>query len=151
VALSSHHPTARCLHKQHPGQQGGGKRLPVPLGGEVPRVHPVVVLVAPPSPAVGGRLQQVVGVLHGVGVGAQVQVLGHHLLRGDGAATQQHLVVVRGVQEAVVVAGGQAVRLETPQAGVVRIRRHRAGGTCDGYRLMAWEGSKKQYCLSKAQ
>jgi len=135
VALNSRHPTARCLHKQqHLGQQGGGKRLLVPLGGEVPRVHPVVVLVAPAPAAVGGRLQQVAGVLHGVE--AQVQVLGHHLLRGDGAATQQHLVVVRGVQEvqeAVVVAGGQqAVRLETRQAGVVRIRRRKVGGTCDG-------------------
>lgn len=148
VALSSRHPTARCLHKyQHPGQRGGGKRL-VPLGGEVPREHPVVVVlvavVARPAAAaaVGGRLRQVVGVLHGVG--ARVLGQGHHRQRGYGAATQ-HLVVVvvRGVQEAVgvvVVAGGQAaVRLETRLDGVVRIRRRRAGGTCDGYFLLASE------------
>jgi len=131
VALSSHHLTARCLHKQHPGQQGGGKRL-VPLGGEAPRVHPVVVVApAPAVAAVGGRLQQVVGVLHGV----EAQVLGHHRQRGAGIATQ-HLAV-RGVQEAVVVAGGQAAQLETLLAGVARIRRHRAAGTCDGYCLLA--------------
>jgi hypothetical protein len=128
--LSSHHPTARCLHKrEHQGQQGGGKKL-VLLGGEAPpRVHPVLLLVAPPPPAVGGRLQQVgVGVLHGV----EAQVLEHHRQRGDGVATQQ--LVVRGVQEAVVLVGGrEAVQLETPQAGVARIRRHRAVGTCDGY------------------
>jgi hypothetical protein len=73
----------------------------VPLGGEVPRVHPVVLLavVAPPAAAVGGRLQQVVGVLHGVE--ALVLGQGHRRQRGDGAA-MQHLVVVvvRGVQEA---------------------------------------------------
>jgi len=125
------------------------------------------VLVGVPAAAaavVGGRLQQVVGVLHGVaaqvlgqghhrqrGRGAATQHLvaqvleqGHHRQRGDGAATQ-HLVVVvvvvvRGVQEAVVVAGGQAaVQLETPQAGVARIRRHRAVGTCDGYCSLALE------------
>ena len=127
---SHHHPTAHCLRKQHPGQQGGGKRL-VPLGGEVPRVHPVVLvaLVVPPAAAaVGGRLQQVgVGVPHGV----EVLVLGHHRQRGDGVATQ-HLVV-RGMQEAVLVGGGEAVQLEIPQAGVVRTHRHRAVGTCDGY------------------
>jgi hypothetical protein len=114
----------------------------------VPRVHPVVVVlvavVARPAAeaeaAVGGRLRQVVGVLHG----AQVLGQGHHRQRGDGAATQ-HLVVVvvRGVQEAVaavVVAGGQAAaRLETRLDGVVRIRRRRAGGTCDGYCLLASE------------
>jgi hypothetical protein len=76
--------------------------------------------------AAGGRLQQVVGVLHGV----EAQVLGHHRRRGGGIATQ-HPVVVRGVQEAVVVAGGQAVQLETRLAGVAQIRRHRAAGTCD--------------------
>lgn len=127
--LSSHHPTARCLHKQErPGQQGGGKKR-VLLGGEAPpRVHPVLLLVAP-APAVGGRLQQVgVGVLHGV----EALVLERHRQRGDGVATQ-HLVV-RGVQEAVVLVGGrEAVQLETPQAGVARTPRHRAVGTCDGY------------------
>ncbi len=124
MAPSSHQPTARCLHKRRPGQQGGDKS-PVPLGGEVPRVHPVVA---------AGRLQQVVGVLDGV----EPQVLGYPLQRGDGAATQ-HLVV-RGVQEAAVVAGGQAVQLETPrQGGVVQIRKHRAAGTCDGYCLPASE------------
>jgi hypothetical protein len=138
VALSSHHPTARCLHKlQHPGQQGGGKRL-VPLGGEVPRVHPVALVLVAAAAAVGGRLQQVVvGVLHGVE--AQVLGLGHHRQRGDGAAMQHLVVVVRGVQEAIVVAGGQAAQLETPQAGVARIRRHRAVGTCDGYCSLASE------------
>lgn len=96
----------------------------------------LVLLVAAAAAAVGGRLQQVVvGVLlHGLE--AQVLEQGHHRQRGDGVATQ-HLVVVRGVQEAqeaqeaVAVAGGQAVRLETRQAGVARIR-HRAAGTCDG-------------------
>jgi hypothetical protein len=43
----------------------------------------------------------------------------------------QHLVLVRGVQQAV--AGGQAVQLETLLAGVARICKHRAVGTCDGY------------------
>ena len=128
---------ARCLHKQHPGQQGGGKKL-VPLGGEAPRVHPVVGVVgaaAAAAAAVGGRLQQVVGVLHGV----EAQVLGHHRQRGDGVATQHLPVVVRGVQEAVVVAGGrQAAQVETPPAGVARIRRRRADGTCDGYCVLAW-------------
>ena len=133
---SSHQPTARCLlHKQHPGQLGGGKRL-VPLGGELPRVHPVllvgqVVVAAVAAAAVGGRHQQVaVGVLHGV----EAQVLGHHRLRGDGVATQ-HLVVVvvvRGVQEAAVVGGEEGVQLRTRLDGVVRIRRRRAVGTCDG-------------------
>jgi len=66
--------------------------------------------------------------LHGV----EAQVLGHHYQQGAGVATQ-HLVM-RGVQEAVVVGGG-AVQLKTPHAGVVRIRRHRAVGTCDGYCL----------------
>ena len=91
----------------------------------------MLLLVAPP-PAVGGRLQQVgVGVLHG----AEALVLGRHRQRGDGVATQQ--LVVRGVQEAVAVVGGrEAVLLETPLAGVVRIRRHRAVGTCDGHYLL---------------
>jgi len=96
-------------------------------------------VVAPPAAAVGGRLQQVVGVLHGVE--ALVLGQGHRRQRGDGAA-MQHLVVVvvRGVQEAVVVAGGrQAVQLETPQGGVARIRRRRAVGTCDGYCSLSWE------------
>ena len=92
----------------------------------------VVVAPAPAVAAVGGRLQQV-GVLHGV----EAQVLGHHRQRGAGIATQ-HLAV-RGVQEAVVVAGGQAAQLETLLAGVARIRRHRAAGTCDGYCLLALE------------
>ena len=32
-------------------------------------------------------------------------------------------------------------QIETPQAqaGVARIRRHRAVGTCDGYCLLAWK------------
>jgi len=49
------------------------------------------------------------------------------------------VVVVRGVEQAVVVAGGRqaTVRLETPQAGVARIRRHKVVGTCDGYSLEA--------------
>jgi len=90
------------------------------------------VAAAAAAAAVGGRLQQV-GVLHGV----QARVLGqgHHRQWGDGAA-MQHLVV-RGVQEAVLVAGGQAVQLETPQAGVARIRRRRPVGTCDGYCSLA--------------
>ena len=92
----------------------------------------MLLLVAPPA-AVGGRLQQV-----GVGVlqhGAEALVLGRHRQRGDGVATQQ--LVVRGVQEAVAVVGGrEAVLLETPLAGVVRIRRHRAVGTCDGHYLL---------------
>jgi len=115
---------ARCLHKRRLGHQGGDKSL-VPLGGEAPRVHPVVA-------AAGGRLQQAVGVLHGV----EAQVLGHLLQRvGDGAA-MQHLGV-RGVQEAVVVAGGLAVQPETPRrAGVAQIHKHRAAGTCDGYCLL---------------
>jgi hypothetical protein len=53
---------------------------------------------------------------------------------GDGVATQQ--LVVRGVQEAVVVGGREADLLETPLAGVARIRRHRAVGTCDGHYLL---------------
>jgi len=101
-----------------------------------------VVVPAAAAAAVGGRLQQVVGVLHGVEAQAQAQVLGqgHHRQRGDGAATQ-HLVVVRGVQEAAVVAGGrgQAAQLETPQGGVARIRRHKAVGTCDVYCSLASE------------
>ena len=56
----------------------------------------------------------------------------------------QHLVLVRGVQEAV--AGGQAVQLETLLAGVARIRKHRAVGTCDGYLGSALICSKKEYC-----
>jgi hypothetical protein len=132
AARSSHQPTARCRHRQHPGQQGGDKRL-VLLGGEVPRVLPVVlveVVAAAAAAAVGGPRQRV-GVLHGV----EAQVLGHPLQRGDGAPIQQHLLVllVRGVQQAV--AGGQAVQLETTLAGVVQIRKHRAVGTCDGYCL----------------
>jgi hypothetical protein len=125
---------ARCLHQQQrPGQQGGAKSL-APLGGDLPRVHPVVVVAAAAAAAVGGRLQQVVGVPHGV----EAQVLGHHRQRGDGAA-MHHLV--RGVQEAVVVAGGRAVQHETPplQAGVAQIRRHKVAGTCDGYCLPASE------------
>ena len=69
---------------------------------------------------------------------------------------QQHLMLVRGVQEAEVVE--LAVQLETlPVAGVVRICKHRAVGTCDpcdGYCLRPWSAlidrwltcSKKQYC-----
>jgi hypothetical protein len=112
---------------------------------------PVLVAAEAAAAAVGGRLQQVVGVLlHGLG--AQVLGQGHHHQRGDGAAMQQ-LGVVRGVQEAVAVAGGQAVRPETRQAGVARIRRHRVAGTCDGYCLLDQRltiYSKQIYCLSKA-
>ena len=124
---NSHRSTARCRHRQHhPGQQGGGRRLPVPLGGDLPREHPVAAAVA--AAAVGGPLQRV-GVLHGV----ETQVLGHPPQQGGGVPLlqqHQHLVLVRGVQEAV--AGGQAVQLETLLAGVARIHKHRAVGTCDG-------------------
>lgn len=126
AARSSHQPTARCRHRQHLGRQGGDKRL-VPLGGEVPRVLPVVLLVvAAAAAAVGGRRQRV-GVLHGV----EAQVLGHPPQRGDGAPIQQHLLV-RGVQEAV--AGGQAVQVVTTLVGPAQ-HKHRAVGTCDGYCL----------------
>ena len=126
---NSHRSTARFRHRQRHGQQGGGRRLPVPLDGDLPREHPVAAVAA--AAAVGGPLQRV-GVLHGV----EAQDLGHPLQQGGGVQPMQRhqpLVLVRGVQEAV--AGGQAVQLETLLAGVARIRKHRAVGTCDGYCL----------------
>ena len=85
--------------------------------------------------AVGEPLQRV-GVPHGV----EAQVQGHLPQQGGGASPapplmQQHLVLVRGVQQAV--AGGQAMLLETLLAGVARIK-HRA--------LAIWEECTV-YCL----
>jgi len=70
-----------------------------------------------------------VGVLHGV----EAQGLGHPRQEGDGVPTQTLVRGVQeGVQEAVLVAGGRAVQLET-RVGAVQVRKHKAAGTCDAY------------------
>jgi hypothetical protein len=127
VRISNHpQPTARRRRQQHrgrPGQRVGDRRQPR-LGGGVQRVAPAVAVAA--AGAVGGRPQQQVGVLHGV----EAQGLGHPQQEGGGVPTQ---VLVRGVQQAAPVAGRRAVQLETP-AGAAQVRKHKAAGTCDGYR-----------------
>jgi len=109
------------------GQRGGDKRaLLLPLDGEVVRRRLLLVAGEVLHPA-----EEAVVEAPGPG-GVQVQVLGlqlgHPPQQGGGVPTQRQ---VRGVQEAA--AGEQAAaQLETP-AGVARIRRRKAAGTCDTY------------------
>jgi hypothetical protein len=121
VVHSYHQLTAR---HQHPGRQlGGDKRLAPPVGQvhQVPAAAVVLVVVAAAVAAAVGELLLRVGVQHGV----VTQVPGHPLQQVIGVPTQHP---VRGVQEAA--AGEQAAQLETPD-GVVQIRKHKVGGTCD--------------------